>query len=66
LFRNDDVLYTCDTCHKVFSRRVTLKKHLEVHENVSTDIESEQSDYDEVPKVDHDKEITEEDLLNDE
>jgi len=31
LFSNEDTGYTCEYCKKVFSRRVTLKKHLEQH-----------------------------------
>ncbi|CAH1714639.1 uncharacterized protein LOC114132035 [Aphis gossypii] len=61
---NEDVHYTCDTCHKVFSRRVTLKKHLEVHESVSSGLESEQSD-NEIAEVVNDVEITEADLISD-
>lgn len=65
MFRNDDVHYTCDTCLKVFSRRVTLKKHLEQHEKSSSGLESEQSDY-EMADVAKDVEVTEADLLNEE
>jgi len=45
LFRNEDTRYICEFCNKVFSRRVTLKKHLEQHEKSSSSIDSEQSDH---------------------
>lgn len=63
--KNEDVHYTCDTCQKVFSRRVTLKKHLETHNNSSSGLESEQSDY-ETADVAQDAEVTEADLVNEE
>jgi len=44
LFRNEDTRYICQYCNKVFSRRVTLKKHLEQHEKSSSSLESELSD----------------------
>ncbi|CAI6373105.1 unnamed protein product [Macrosiphum euphorbiae] len=43
-YRNEDTPYICQYCNKVFSRRVTLKKHLESHENSSSSLESEQYD----------------------
>jgi len=44
LFRNKDTGYICEYCNKVFSRRVTLKKHLEQHEKSSSSLHSEVSD----------------------
>ncbi|KAF0763308.1 C2H2-type domain-containing protein [Aphis craccivora] len=45
--KNDDIYhYICDTCNKIFSRHVILKKHLEEHVKSSVDLESEQSDND--------------------
>ncbi|XP_026811485.1 uncharacterized protein LOC113552767 [Rhopalosiphum maidis] len=41
--KNEDTHYICETCKKVFARRVTLKKHLEVHEKSSSSIDSEES-----------------------
>jgi len=43
--KKDDIQhYVCDTCNKVFSRHVVLKKHLELHEKASNGLELEQSD----------------------
>lgn len=44
MFRNEDTRYICEFCNKVFSRRVTLKKHLEQHEKSSSSLDSELSD----------------------
>ncbi|XP_022164463.1 zinc finger protein MSN4-like [Myzus persicae] len=41
---NEDTRYICEFCNKIFSRRVTLKKHLEEHEKSSSSLGSEQSD----------------------
>jgi len=43
LFRNEDTPYICKYCDKVFSRGVTLKRHLEEHEK-SSSRDSELSD----------------------
>ncbi|KAF0769214.1 hypothetical protein FWK35_00012932 [Aphis craccivora] len=63
LKKNYDIHNTCDTCHKVFLKRVALKKHLEQHEKSSSGLEIEQSDY-EMADIVQDVEITEADLLN--
>ncbi|XP_060866404.1 zinc finger and SCAN domain-containing protein 10-like [Metopolophium dirhodum] len=42
--KNEDTRYICEYCNKVFSRRVTLKKHLEQHEKSSSSLDSELSD----------------------
>ncbi|KAL4141825.1 hypothetical protein QTP88_004382 [Uroleucon formosanum] len=42
--KNEDTRYICEFCNKVFSRRVTLKKHLEEHEKSSSGADSELSD----------------------
>ncbi|XP_025206803.1 uncharacterized protein LOC112602761 [Melanaphis sacchari] len=47
--KNEDIHYICETCKKIFSRRVTLKKHLEEHEKSSSSNDSELSDYDADP-----------------
>lgn len=36
--------YICEFCNRVFSRKVTLKKHMEQHENVMSGAESGESD----------------------
>ncbi|CAI6370067.1 unnamed protein product [Macrosiphum euphorbiae] len=35
-FNNDNTSYTCKYCDTVFSRAVTLKRHLEEHEKSSS------------------------------
>jgi len=57
---NEDTRYICETCNKEFARRVTLKKHLEVHEKSSSGIDSEES-HDEVEES---NDVDEVDLLN--
>lgn len=54
-FRNEDTRYICEFCNKVFSRRVTLKKHMEEHEKSSSGPDSELSDN----EVEDDPTITE-------
>lgn len=45
MFSNEDIRYICQFCNKVFSRRVTLKKHLEVHEqSVDSDLSDNEVD----------------------
>ncbi|XP_001952185.1 uncharacterized protein LOC100165823 [Acyrthosiphon pisum] len=42
--KNEETHYICQYCDKKFSRRVTLKKHLEQHEKSSSSLDSELSD----------------------
>jgi len=46
----EDPKYVCDTCNKVFSRKVTLKKHQEVHNSkLLSDLELGESDEEMIP-----------------
>lgn len=40
--------YTCHVCNRIFSRQVTLKKHLEMHEKIPSDAEAVESDSDKI------------------
>lgn len=42
--RDEDTRYICEFCNRVFSRKVTLKKHMEQHENSISGGESGGSD----------------------
>lgn len=43
-FRDEDMRYICEYCNRVFSRKVTLKKHMEQHENAVSGVDSGESD----------------------
>lgn len=40
----EELRYICEICNKVFSRKVTLTKHKELHEKTVNGMESDESD----------------------